>query len=226
MARTHRAKATPLKDIFGATKGKILVLLCRGRHTVAELAGLLGVTDNAVRAQLQRLERDGLVLRTGSRQGVRRPHAEYELSPAALKLFPRAYEPFLKHLVDVLRDQLAAKESRRVFVEAGTRLLRGFFRDLRSSEPRERLAETMHKLNGSSFGLEITEQSDKTVVRSCSCPLASVTATHPEICPMLASIVGSLLNASVRERCEKGESPRCCFEMEHPRRTSSRTRSR
>jgi predicted ArsR family transcriptional regulator len=215
MARNHRAKVTSLKRVFGATKGRILVLLCKGRHTVAELAALLEVTDNTVRAQLQRLERDGLVLRAGSRQGIRRPHAEYQLSSEALKFFPRAYEPLLKNLVDVLKDQFAAGKFRQVFVEAGTRLLRGHFHDLRASEPRERLAETMRKLNGSSFGLEIIQYPDNTVIRSCSCPLASVTATHPELCQILASVVGGLLNANVRERCEKGESPRCCFELVH-----------
>lgn len=221
-----RPRATPLKDLFGATKGRILVLLCRRPHTVAELAALLGVTDNAVRAQLQRLERDGFVLHAGSRKGVRRPHAEYALSSAALTLFPRAYEPFLKCLVDLLRDQLAVKEYRRIFVEAAARLLRGYFEAVRASEPRERLAEMMHQLNGSSLGLEIARESNKTVIRSCSCPLASLTATHPELCQMFASVAAGLLNANVRERCEKGQSPRCCFEMNHRGGSSARARSR
>lgn len=214
MARNNRSRVTRSRDVFDATKGQLLVLLCRKRHTVAELASEVGVTHNAIRAQLQRLERDGLVLRSGSRQGVRRPHAEYQLSPDALKLFPRAYEPFLKHLVDVLGDQLAAQEFRRVLVETGARLLRGYFRELRASQPRERLDEAMRTLNGASFGIEIVKESDKTVVRSCSCPLASITATHPNMCQMLASVVGGLLNAGVRERCEKGDPPRCCFEIE------------
>src|SRR5215208_6098381 len=88
--------------LAGTTKWKMLVILCRDRLTVEELADHLSLTDNAVRAQLQRLERDGLVTKAGSRPGVRKPHVEYELTPKALKLFPRAYEPMLVELVDVL----------------------------------------------------------------------------------------------------------------------------
>src|SRR2546430_2451599 len=53
---------------FTTTRGKILVSLCRGRHTVAELAHELSVTDNAIRAQLQRLQRGGLILRSCTRR--------------------------------------------------------------------------------------------------------------------------------------------------------------
>src|SRR6266516_3902785 len=98
--------------LFGTTKGKILVLLCRGRRTVGELAGSLGLTDNAVRAQLQRLGRERLMRLAGSVRGGRKPHVDYELTPEARGLFPRAYEPVLQKLVDGLSARLTAKALR------------------------------------------------------------------------------------------------------------------
>src|SRR5688572_3162881 len=101
---------------MSGTRERILVALCRRRQTVSELAGHFGLTENAVRAQLERLERDGLVAKAGSRPGVRKPHVEYGLTPAALKRFPRAYEPVLVQLVSVVTDRLAAGASRAVLV--------------------------------------------------------------------------------------------------------------
>jgi predicted ArsR family transcriptional regulator len=203
------------RRFLGTTKGKILISLCRGRHTVAELAAQLGVTDNAVRAQLDRLQRDGLAREAGLRRGVRKPHAEYELTLNARELFPRAYEPVLQKVVDVLGERLPQRVARDVLLQAGRRLLSEHLGQLRGRSPRQRLAEIMGKLNGSSLGIEVVEETGKTVVRSCSCPVASVTSDHPEICALLADLFGQVLSAGVRETCEKGESPRCRFEITH-----------
>ena len=46
---------------FASTRGQIVTLLRRALRTVDELAGELGLTDNAIRAHLAALERDGLV---------------------------------------------------------------------------------------------------------------------------------------------------------------------
>ena len=219
---TRKIRKNPMhgQHLFGTTKGKILVLLCHDRHTVAELAQDLGVTDNAVRAQLERMMRDGLVLEAGSRRGVRKPHVEYELTPNARRLFPRAYEPLLQSLVDALSDRLAPKMFRELLIEAGLRFLRKHIGELRGRSARQRLVEVLKQLNGSNLGIELAEESGETLVRSCSCPVATVTASHPEICGLLAGVMGSVLNANVRERCEKGDSPRCCFEVSQARQRS------
>src|SRR5207249_6425780 len=55
---------------FASTRGRIVQLLRRATSTVDELAEALGLTDNAVRAHLAILERDGLVQQKGVRRGV------------------------------------------------------------------------------------------------------------------------------------------------------------
>jgi len=106
---------------------------------------------------------------------------------------------------------------RSLLAETGRRLVTDHLGELRERSPRRRLSEIMSKLNGASLGIELAEDSAKTVIRSCSCPLASVTAAHPHLCELFAGVLGEILRAEVRERCEKGESPRCCFEVSHPR---------
>src|SRR3954463_16462466 len=106
MAKEIGKKRRTPHALLDSTKGKLLVLLCPGSQTVFDLAKDLALTNNAVRAQLQRLERDGLIAKAGSRRGVRRPHVEYQLTAAGLELFPKAYQPVLIELMNVLGDRL------------------------------------------------------------------------------------------------------------------------
>ena len=54
---------------FTSTRGRIVTLLRRASRTVDELAAALDLTDNAVRAHLATLERDGIVQQRGARRG-------------------------------------------------------------------------------------------------------------------------------------------------------------
>src|SRR3982750_4494447 len=90
---------------WASTRGRIILLLRRGSGIVNELAGALGLTNNAVRTHLTALERDGLVRPSGTRPGPRKPHITYDLTPEAGRLFPRVYQPLLHHLLEVLRER-------------------------------------------------------------------------------------------------------------------------
>ena len=53
------------KRFLASTRGRIIALLRPSSRTVNELAEALELTDNAVRAHLTALERDGLVRQSG-----------------------------------------------------------------------------------------------------------------------------------------------------------------
>jgi len=76
---------------FESTRGRIIMLLRRASRTVEELAQALELTDNAVRAHLATLERDGLVRQRGARRGSGKPAFVYELTSETEQLFPKAY---------------------------------------------------------------------------------------------------------------------------------------
>jgi predicted ArsR family transcriptional regulator len=213
MKRQKRHPTAAKQRFLGTTTGRILILLCSGRQTVTDLARELGLTNNAVRAQLDRLQRDGLVQPAGARRGVRRPHAEYELAPEARELFPKAYEPVLRSLVDVMLERLPLEARERIVGETAHRILTKQFGHVRARGWRQRLDGMVKTLNGSSLGLLVAHEPGLSVVRSCSCPIASVTAAHPEVCGLFAGVLGEMLEANVRERCLRGESPQCHFEV-------------
>src|SRR5436189_4171855 len=83
------------QSFLESTRGRIVTLLRRNNRTVEELAQELALTDNAVRAHLATLERDGIVQQRGARRGSGKPSYIYELTPEAEYLFPKAYGPVL-----------------------------------------------------------------------------------------------------------------------------------
>jgi hypothetical protein len=40
-----------------------------------------------------------------------------------------------------------------------------------------------------------------------------VTPDHPEVCRMAETLIAELAGVPVHERCDRGERPRCCFEI-------------
>jgi predicted ArsR family transcriptional regulator len=202
--------------LFETTRGKLLLLLCRGPQTVNELTEALGLTDNAVRAQLANLQQAGLVRQVGLRPGVRKPHVDYELTPKARTLFPQAYEQALRTLVDVLHDKLPPQQAADLLREVARRMLGAWVGGLQETRPRRRLAELLEKLSGFAAGVAVEEAEGAVVVRACGCPLASVTAGHPEVCATLAEVLGDLLGAQTRAQCDRSDVPRCCFEISAP----------
>src|SRR5687768_17705671 len=89
---------------YATTRGRIVALLRGAAWTVNELAVALDLTDNAVRAHLTTLARDGLVEARGTRRGVSKPSVAYDLTEDAEQLFARAHEPDLRELLGVLTD--------------------------------------------------------------------------------------------------------------------------
>src|SRR5215207_7975562 len=110
------------KHFWTTTQGRMVLLLRRGSHTVNELAEALTLTDNAVRAQLTALERDGLVRPSGKRPGVRKPTVTYDLTPEAAQFFPKAHGAVLHHLLDVLKERTAPKKVEEIVRTIGHRM--------------------------------------------------------------------------------------------------------
>src|SRR5215213_8015231 len=110
---------------LASTRGRLVQLLRRAAATVEELARALGLTDNAVRAHLATLERDGLVRPAGVRRGVSKPASAYALTPQAEQLFPKAYGAVLSRFLDVLGERLSPAEVESLAREVGRRMAVG-----------------------------------------------------------------------------------------------------
>jgi predicted ArsR family transcriptional regulator len=195
-------------------RGQIVSLLRRSSRTVEELARALDLTDNGIRAHLAVLERDGVIRQRGSVRrgsGGGKPAYVYELTPEAEEQFPKGYEPVLRRLLDVLAERLGPDESEALLRSVGRHMAEGQAAAADSTRARlEAAAEVLNELGGLA---ELEEHDGGFVIRGYSCPLAAVTPDHPGVCRMAETLLTELAGVPVHEHCERGERPRCCFEV-------------
>lgn len=208
--------ATPLLNMrfLQTTRGKIVATLRRGARTVEELARSLGLTDNAVRAHLSTLERDGLVRAEGVRRGpgAGKPATLYEVPRDVEPLFSRAYAPVLGALLDELAEQLPAERRLDVMRAVGRRLAAGIGRP--AGEPLEaRVQAAVALLNTLGGDAQVEEHEDKLVIRGCGCPLSAATSRRPEVCRAVEALLTEIVGSPIRECCDHGDRPRCCFDV-------------
>ena len=208
--------STPALNVrfLETTRGRIVAALRRGARTVEELARALGLTDNAVRAHLSTLERDGLVRAAGVRRGpgAGKPATLYEVPRDAEPLFSRAYAPVLGALLDELADQLPAERRVDVMRAVGRRLAAGIGRP--AGEPlRTRVQSGVALLNALGGDAQVEEHEDKLVIRGCGCPLSAATSRRPEVCQAVEVLLTEVVGSPMRQCCAHGDRPRCCFDV-------------
>ena len=198
---------------FESTRGRIVSLLRGGTGIVNELAEKLELTDNAVRAHLLTLERDGLVRQSGVQRGPRKPHYSYELTPEAERLFPKAYDVLLNQLITALKGRLPPAALEDVLREVGRAVARqASEKNHKNFKGRVQSAlEVLKALGGSP---RIEKEDGKLLIRSGACPLSAAVVEHPEVCELAEALVAEIVGVPVREHCDRGEVPKCCFEMD------------
>jgi len=196
------------------TRGRIVAAIRRGARTVEEIARSLGLTDNAVRAHLSTLERDGLVRADGVRRGpgAGKPATLYEVRREAEPLFSRAYAPLLGALLEELAEQLPPERRVELMRAVGRRLAAGFSRS--GNEPLEARVRAGVVLLNSLGGDAQAEQADeKLVIRGCGCPLSAATSRRPEVCNAVEALLTEVIGTPIRACCAHGDRPRCCFDV-------------
>jgi predicted ArsR family transcriptional regulator len=195
---------------FESTRGRIVTLLRRSNKTVNELAAELDLTDNAVRAHLMSLERDGLVAQRGSVKGHRKPHFIYGLSDKARDLFPRPYGTLFNRLLSVLKSTLRRPtleaRLRDVGMSIGNEVGSG------TTNKREaRLEQALSAIESLGGSATITNDGGQTVIQSQGCPFAEAVVEHPEVCKVTESMLEAILETKVEESCDRSASPKCRF---------------
>jgi predicted ArsR family transcriptional regulator len=201
------------KRFFDSTRGQIVTLLRSTPCTVDDLAGKLNLTDNAVRAHLATLERDGLVRQSGLRRGPRKPHYTYVLTEEADKLFPKAYDALLNQLIAVLKTRLEPAEIEEVLREVGRALAANAAAG--QNDSLEKRVQTALRVLESIGGAAAVEQhDDKIVIAANGCPLAAAVSLHPEVCRLAETLVAEIVKVPVEERCDREGRPKCRFELD------------
>ncbi|HEU0027390.1 MAG TPA: helix-turn-helix domain-containing protein [Ktedonobacterales bacterium] len=198
---------------FATTRGQIILLLRPASRTVEELAQLLRLTDNGVRAHLATLERDGLVEQRGVvRRGLGKPAFLYALTAEAERLFPKAYEPVLRQLLDVLEERERPEQVESLLRATGRHLARTLASpegDLRARVGAA--SETLNELGGLT---DVEETEREFWIQGQACPLAALVPDHPQMCWLAEALLSELVGQPVQEHCARDGAPRCRFAIE------------
>jgi predicted ArsR family transcriptional regulator len=197
---------------FDSTRGRIILHLRGSVATVNELANETSLTDNAVRAHLLSLERDGLVTQDGVTKGFRKPHFVYRLTDEARHLFPTPYHSLLNKLLSVLKNKLSPKPLLEALRDVG----RGIANDnvaSRDKDLNKRLAVTLSTLEDLGGAARVVRENDELRIESDSCPFADVVSEHPEVCKVSEALVAEAVGEATTEICDRTGLPKCRFQI-------------
>ena len=203
------SEASWQQGLLGHTRWRIVTLLRPEPKSVRELATALGVTDNAVRPHLATLERDGFVRQKGMRYSGGKPAHVYELLPLAGQLFPKAYGLILNRMIAVMGERLSENRFREIVEETGKRLASAFPPASGSAEQRLRHAvEVVADIGGMAV---LAQEGNRKVIQGFQCPFFEAAAGNPEVCRLAEILLSEITGLPIKERCQKGDSPRCSF---------------
>ena len=196
-----------------STRGRLISLLRRDSRTVEEMATALHLTDNAIRAHLATLERDGYVRQSGVRRGggAGKPAYAYELTSEAEQLFPKPYVTVLNTLLAALEGQMTRSEIETTLRETGRQIASEY--PPGSGDNRARLEAATSALNQLGGLATVEEQRGASMICGYDCPLASLVPQHPEVCHLAEAFVSEVAGRPVRECCHREGKPRCRFEV-------------
>jgi predicted ArsR family transcriptional regulator len=213
------ALQTASGSILGEPRGRLLATLCGHPATAAELAERVGTSGNAVRVHLGALRQAGLVEFHVQRRGVGKPTHVYSLTAAAEYFLSSAYAPALRAMLDTLREELDG-ELETWLRTAGARLARSHHSSARRADE---LTDGLELLRGLGASVSTETSGREIIVRTSCCPLGVVTRTAAESCKLLEGALDATLPSyRIRERCERGEHPRCVFALRaRPRKPAS-----
>ena len=203
------------EQFLDSSRGRIVAILQRGGSTADEIAAELGVTAAGVRAHITTMERDGIVRRTTRRAGATRPSQVFELTPEVEQLLSGAYVPLLIELMHQCTERLKPRQLRDLMRSTGRTLAATFPRATVANAPFvTQLQDVVVRLNtqlGSTMKIE--KHNGHYRLRGYGCPLAALTGSHPAVCLAIESLIATLLDADVRECCNREGRPTCCFDV-------------
>jgi predicted ArsR family transcriptional regulator len=200
------------KRFLDTTRGQIVSALRRKSATVDELASTLGLTDNAIRAHLVPLERDGLVRQAGVRRGpgAGKPATLYEIPQEAEPLFSRAYVPVLQALLDEIATRLPNEKQEEILRGVGHRLA-AEMQHHGGGSVEERVSIAASLLDALGGDAQVERDTGGITIRGCGCPLSAATSRRPEVCKAVETLLSDVTGLEFREQCDREDRPQCCF---------------
>lgn len=176
----------------------------RGKASIKDVAGDLGVTASAVRQHLTQLEAGGAVRAEKIREGVGRPYYLYSVTPEGHNLFHKDYGDLARLLLALLLDEVGRNRETGALQEVMGLVsgrLAELYRDSVSGESvAERLQAWAAMLDERGVTVEIEQTEDGFELREYGCPYQAVAAQNRAACELERRVMASLLAPGVELR--------------------------
>lgn len=179
---------------LGETQRSLLSTLLYSEHgmSIDEMAQDLKVTRTAIRQHLSAMEREQLIIRKGTRPTGRRPEQLYGLSATGKSLFPKRYATLANLLIEKFADQVGGEVLRAMMQELGSDLAKSTGLHAASIE---QIAEQMQQSGYEAQVIATSGQQKE--IRAHNCVFHNLASTHPEVCEVDLSFIGTLANKDV-----------------------------
>jgi predicted ArsR family transcriptional regulator len=202
---------------FQTTRGKIVTAL-RRRHVASavDLASEFGLSANAVRQQLEQLERDGYVVERAVRRGPTKPTFEYSLTSQADSLFPQRYDKMLNAVLREVKESFGPDGLDLVLAKLGKRAAEKYRAKLTATDPKGRVYELAALLRANGVEADVVETEAGTLeLREHNCPYGQTVGEHPEVCSIIHTVLRDGVDVSTTqvESIATGGSA-CRFEVD------------
>lgn len=202
--------STTVHGVLGEPRGRLLTALCGHPQTAAELAEHVGTSSNAVRVHLDGLRAAGLVDYAIERRGVGKPTHVYSITAAAETLLSSAYAPALRTLLATLHRRVASADLIAIVRETGQTLADRLRAD-GGMPSRRGVGVAVEMLSAIGASASVSTRDKQRVLGTACCPLAAISRETPDVCVLMEEFLSSASGLRMRERCERGEHPRCSF---------------
>ena len=188
---------------FHSTRGRVLESLKRrGGSTAAELAAEHGLTVNAVRQHLSRLEGEGLIAEGSARRGRTKPSQVYSVTHAGERLFPQRYDVLLNAVLHELQLEDGDDRITALFKRIGERSARKYAGRFEGKGLPERVDEVTKILREQGVVADCGPAEGGYIIREHNCPFKETAGAHPQVC----TVVHTLMNEVLPEQPEHRKS--------------------
>jgi predicted ArsR family transcriptional regulator len=185
---------------FETTRGRILESLKRrGNRTAGELALEHGLTANAVRQHLIRLEVDGLIAERRERRGRTKPSSVFSVTHAGERLFPQRYDVLLNAMLHELQLEDGPERVTDLFRKIGQRSARKYADRFEGKDTAGRVGEITNILREQGVVADWEAAGDGFILREHNCPFKDSVAAHPQVCAVVHTLMSEVLPGSQRQ---------------------------
>ena len=195
----------------------LFALKMHGPQSSAGLGRSLGISGEAARQQLLRLEDQGLVEARNEVRGVGRPVAMWHLMPAAASRFPDTHAQLTVDLLTLVREQLGEAALEAVISAREDETRAGYLGALTGlTDVAERVARLAEIRSAEGYMAEWSDEGDSLLLVENHCPICAAASQCQRFCRAEINVFQDVLGPDVTiERIEHipAGARRCAYRI-------------